>query len=38
VILTMLASQSFDPRLIWDAAGRNDTGPTNQMSGDERRH
>jgi paraquat-inducible protein A len=23
VILTMLASQSFDPRLMWDAAGRN---------------
>jgi paraquat-inducible protein A len=23
VFLTMLASQSFDPRLMWDAAGRN---------------
>jgi paraquat-inducible protein A len=26
VILTMLAAQSFDPRLIWDAAGRNRDG------------
>ena len=24
VVLTMLAAQSFDPRLIWDAAARND--------------
>lgn len=24
VILTMLAAMSFDPRLMWDAAGRND--------------
>ncbi|MCG6873854.1 MAG: paraquat-inducible protein A [Betaproteobacteria bacterium] len=24
VVLTMLASMSFDPRLIWDAAGEND--------------
>lgn len=23
VVLTMLASESFDPRLMWDAAGRN---------------
>jgi paraquat-inducible protein A len=23
VVLTMLAAQSFDPRLLWDAAGRN---------------
>ncbi len=26
VILTMFASQSFDPRLMWDAAGRNAAG------------
>jgi paraquat-inducible protein A len=26
VILTKLAAQSFDPRLIWDAAGRNRDG------------
>ena len=24
VILTMLAAMSFDPRLLWDAAGRPD--------------
>ena len=23
VILTMFAAESFDPRLMWDAAGRN---------------
>jgi paraquat-inducible protein A len=23
VVLTLLASQSFDPRLMWDAAGHN---------------
>jgi paraquat-inducible protein A len=23
VVLTMLASESFDPRLMWDAAGHN---------------
>lgn len=26
VILTMLAAESFDPRLMWDAAGLNDDG------------
>ena len=25
VVLTMLAAESFDPRLMWDAAGRNGT-------------
>jgi paraquat-inducible protein A len=25
VILTMLASEAFDPRLMWDAAGKNPT-------------
>ncbi len=25
VVLTMLAAMSFDPRLIWDAAGRSDS-------------
>jgi paraquat-inducible protein A len=25
VVLTMLASEAFDPRLMWDAAGRNPT-------------
>jgi len=24
VVLTMLAAQAFDPRLLWDAAGKND--------------
>jgi len=24
VVLTMLAAESFDPRLIWDAAGRSE--------------
>jgi len=23
VVLSMLAAQSFDPRLLWDAAGQN---------------
>jgi paraquat-inducible protein A len=23
VILTMIAAESFDPRLMWDAAGEN---------------
>ena len=27
VVLTMLASHSFDPRLIWDAAAKNQRGP-----------
>jgi paraquat-inducible protein A len=27
VMLTMLASEAFDPRLMWDAAGRNPPGP-----------
>jgi paraquat-inducible protein A len=27
VMLTMLASESFDPRLMWDAAGRNTAAP-----------
>jgi paraquat-inducible protein A len=27
VILTMLASEAFDPRLMWDAAGRNEPVP-----------
>jgi paraquat-inducible protein A len=32
VVLTMLASESFDPRLMWDAAGENDApvAPTRQ--------
>jgi len=24
VVITMIAAMSFDPRLIWDAAGEND--------------
>jgi len=24
VVLTMLASEAFDPRLMWDAAGQNE--------------
>ncbi|MFW6031316.1 MAG: paraquat-inducible protein A [Myxococcota bacterium] len=28
VFLTMIASESFDPRLMWDAAGRNQPGPS----------
>jgi paraquat-inducible protein A len=28
VVLTMLSTQSFDPRLIWDAAGANGPNPT----------
>jgi len=24
VIITMMAAMSFDPRLMWDAAGEND--------------
>ncbi len=31
VILTMLAAESFDPRLMWDAAGRN--GPAATRTG-----
>jgi paraquat-inducible protein A len=27
VVLTMLAAESFDPRLMWDAAGRNPPAP-----------
>ncbi len=27
VVLTMLATQAFDPRLMWDAAGENGTVP-----------
>ena len=26
VVLTMLASESFDPRLLWDAGGHNGPG------------
>jgi paraquat-inducible protein A len=32
VILTMFAAMAFDPRLIWDAAGRN--GPGREPDGD----
>jgi paraquat-inducible protein A len=27
VVLTMLASESFDPRLMWDAAAENPASP-----------
>ncbi|MDB4988637.1 MAG: Paraquat-inducible protein [Myxococcaceae bacterium] len=30
VILTMLAAEAFDPRLMWDAAGLNDSTPLEQ--------
>jgi paraquat-inducible protein A len=34
VVLTMLAAESFDPRLIWDSAGRSDSAVLNSASSD----
>lgn len=34
VVLTMFASMSFDPRLIWDAQGRRAQGPQPAWTGD----
>jgi paraquat-inducible protein A len=31
VILTMLASEAFDPRIMWDAAGENATAPRGDL-------
>jgi len=32
VILTMLAADSFDQRLIWDAASRRESRPAKRLS------
>ena len=31
VVLTMFAAESFDPRLIWDTAGKDSAGKANNL-------